>query len=113
MLPVTMACVFALAMTICSKGFAATQFAIYMSIANLGASAGSKAFGLVVERASYVQNYVVLGLFVVAMLFFTLGHQDVTLQEDVAQMFLDWSGQWSEGLARVLRIARQDGLLQF
>ena len=83
MLPVTMVCVFALAMTICQKGFAATQFAIYMSIANLGASAGSKAFGLVAERASFVQNYVVLGLFVVGMLFSTLFHQDVTEQENV------------------------------
>ncbi len=81
LLPVTMVCVFALAMTICSKGFAATQFAIYMSIANLGASAGSKAFGLVAEQASYVQNYMVLGLFVVAMLFSTLFHRDVAIEE--------------------------------
>ena len=42
--PVTMVCMIALAMTICSGPTSATQFAIYMSLANLGASAGSKAF---------------------------------------------------------------------
>lgn len=84
LIPATMVCVFALAMTICSKGIAATQFAIYMSIMNLGASAGSKAFGLIAERMGYVQNYIVLGLFVVAMLFSTLFHKDVNGQEDVS-----------------------------
>ena len=40
--PVTMVCMIALAMTICSGPTSATQFAIYMSLANLGSSAGSK-----------------------------------------------------------------------
>jgi PAT family beta-lactamase induction signal transducer AmpG len=88
-----MVCVFALAMAICSKGIAATQFAIYMSIMNLGASAGSKAFGLVSERTSYVQNYIVLGLFVVAMLFSILLHRDATVQDDVGAEAPDSPGQ--------------------
>jgi PAT family beta-lactamase induction signal transducer AmpG len=88
-----MVCVFALAMAICSKGIAATQFAIYMSIMNLGASAGPKAFGLVSERTSYVQNYVVLGLFVVAMLFSILFHRDATAQEGGGVVAPDLPGQ--------------------
>jgi len=43
-------------MTISTQGYAATQFAIYISIANPGASARSKAFGLVAERATFVQD---------------------------------------------------------
>lgn len=39
LMPVVMVCVIALAMTICSSGISATQFAVYMSVANLGYSA--------------------------------------------------------------------------
>ena len=39
--PVTMVCALALAMSLCSSANSATQFAIYMSTANLGASVGS------------------------------------------------------------------------
>jgi hypothetical protein len=46
---VTMVCMIALAMTICSGATSATQFAIYMSLANLGASAGSKTYGVIAE----------------------------------------------------------------
>ncbi len=38
--PVTMVCVLALAMSICTSGESATQFAIYMSVGNIGASDG-------------------------------------------------------------------------
>ena len=51
MSPVSMVCGIALAMSICSSGVSATQFAIYMSVANLGHSAGSKLFGLVSDHA--------------------------------------------------------------
>lgn len=75
MLPVTMVCVIALAMALCKSTISATQFAIYMSTANLGHSAGSKIFGLIAERTTYVQNYLLLSAFVIAMLVVLLLHR--------------------------------------
>ncbi len=67
MQPVTMVCVIALAMSICSTRISATQFAVYMSMANLGHSAGSKIFGSLAEYTSFVQNYALLGAIAVTM----------------------------------------------
>jgi PAT family beta-lactamase induction signal transducer AmpG len=66
--PVTMVCMIALAMAICSSATSATQFAIYMSLANLGSSAGSKTYGLIAEQTSYVQAYLLLGTITAAMI---------------------------------------------
>ena len=71
--PVTMVCMIALAMTVCSSENSATQFAIYMSLANLGASAGSKVYGMIAEQTSYVEAYLLLGsitLALIAIIFF-------------------------------------------
>ena len=68
MLPVTMVSVLALAMAVCSSACAATQFAIYMSVANLGHSAGSKIFGMVSEQTTYPQSYLLLSILVVGMI---------------------------------------------
>jgi PAT family beta-lactamase induction signal transducer AmpG len=73
--PVTMVCVIALAMAICASKVSATQFAIYMSVANLGHSAGSQIYGMVAERTTYVENYTILGLFVVTMIVFITFHR--------------------------------------
>jgi Zn-finger nucleic acid-binding protein len=73
--PVTMVCMIALAMAICSSANSATQFAIYMSVANLGASAGSKTYGMIAEQTSYVEAYLLLGAITVAMIFITLFHR--------------------------------------
>jgi PAT family beta-lactamase induction signal transducer AmpG len=59
--PVTMVCMIALAMAICSSATSATQFAIYMSLANLGSSAGSKTYGMIAGQTSYVEAYLLLG----------------------------------------------------
>ena len=67
MQPVTMVCVIALAMSICSTRISATQFAVYMSMANLGHSAGSKIFGSLSEYTSFVQNYALMGAIAVTM----------------------------------------------
>lgn len=75
MSPVVMVCVIALAMTVCASAASATQFAIYMSTANLGAAAGSKLFGLVSERSDYVEIYMLLGALVVVLLFIMLLHR--------------------------------------
>jgi PAT family beta-lactamase induction signal transducer AmpG len=75
MLPVVMVSVIALAMAICSSGISATQFAIYMSVANLGHSAGSKIYGMVGEQSTYVEAYTLLGLFVVGMIFVLFFHR--------------------------------------
>jgi PAT family beta-lactamase induction signal transducer AmpG len=66
--PVTMVCMIALAMAICSSATSATQFAIYMSLANLGSSAGSKTYGMISEQTSYVEAYLLLGAVTVAMI---------------------------------------------
>ena len=75
MSPVVMVCVIALAMTVCASAASATQFAIYMSTANLGAAAGSKLFGLLSERSDYAEIYMLLGALVVVLLFIMLLHR--------------------------------------
>jgi PAT family beta-lactamase induction signal transducer AmpG len=68
MVPITMVSVLALAMAVCSSACAATQFAIYMSVINLGHSAGSEIFGRVSEQTTYPQSYMLLGVLVVGMI---------------------------------------------
>jgi PAT family beta-lactamase induction signal transducer AmpG len=75
MLPVVMVCVIALGMTVCSSSCSATQFAIYMSVANLGYSAGSKIFGMVSEQASYTESYMLMSLLVIGMIVVLLFHR--------------------------------------
>lgn len=66
--PAVMVCMIAIAMSICSRGISATQFAVYMSAANLGASSGSKLYGIVSEQIGFVQSYFLLA----GLLVFTL-----------------------------------------
>jgi PAT family beta-lactamase induction signal transducer AmpG len=66
--PAVMVCMIAIAMSICTRGVSATQFAVYMSAANLGASSGSKLYGLVSEQVGFVQSYFLLA----GLLVFTL-----------------------------------------
>jgi PAT family beta-lactamase induction signal transducer AmpG len=73
--PVTMVCMIALAMTICASENSATQFAIYMSIANLGASAGSKTYGMIAESTSYGDAYLLLGAITVALIAIIFFHR--------------------------------------
>jgi PAT family beta-lactamase induction signal transducer AmpG len=75
MLPVVMVSVIALAMTICSGKCSATQFAIYMSVANLGHSAGSKIFGMVSETTSYSDSYKLLAALVIVLIVVLLFHR--------------------------------------
>jgi len=76
MLPVVMVASIALAMAICSSSISATQFAIYMSTANLGHSIGSKVYGMVAEQSTYVETYTLLSLLVVVMVFVLFFHRD-------------------------------------
>jgi Zn-finger nucleic acid-binding protein len=75
MLPVIMVSALALAMAICKSVNSATQFAIYMSVANFGHSAGSKIYGLVAEKSSYVQSYTMLSALFVALIIAILLHR--------------------------------------
>jgi len=75
MLPVVMVASLALAMAICKSVNSATQFAIYMSVANFGHSAGSKIYGTVAEKSSYVQSYTMLSAITVAMIVVLLFHR--------------------------------------
>jgi len=87
LLPVVMVCALALAMSICSHGESATQFAIYMSVSNLGATAGSLFYGMVAEVTTWPENYALKGLLVFLLLlailmFKTHGHPEETLSEE-------------------------------
>ena len=66
--PITMVCVLALAMAICSREVSATQFAIYMSTANLGSAMGSKVYGMIADSTSYGDSYMLLGALLLATL---------------------------------------------
>ena len=86
LLPVIMVCALALAMSICSHGESATQFAIYMSVSNLGAAAGSMFYGMVAEHTSWAQKYALKGLlvfalFLIILMFKTHGHPEEMLEE--------------------------------
>jgi MFS family permease len=86
LLPVIMVCALALAMSICSRAESATQFAIYMSIANLGASAGSMIFGAVADHTSWGQDYALRGLLafmllLAVLLYRTQGQPESLLEE--------------------------------
>ena len=76
MMPVVMVCVIALAMTICSSGNSATQFAIYMSTANLGHAAGSKIYGMVADGSNYVETYTLISLLVVVTISVLFFHRE-------------------------------------
>ncbi len=75
MLPVVMVSMIALAMAICSSTLATTQFAIYMSVANLGHSAGSKIYGMVAVQSTYAQSYALLGVFAVVLIVVIMFHR--------------------------------------
>ena len=75
MLPVVMVCTIALGMTICSSACSATQFAIYMSVANLGHSAGSKIFGMVADKTTYAESYMLMGVLVIGLIIALFFHR--------------------------------------
>jgi PAT family beta-lactamase induction signal transducer AmpG len=75
MLPVVMVSALALAMAICKSVNSATQFAIYMSVANLGHSAGSKIYGVTADKSSYVQSYTMLSALFVGLIITVLLHR--------------------------------------
>ena len=65
---ITFVTVIALYMTICWNKVAATQFSIYMSLANLSRSIGAALFALVAGRLSFVQDvYLMAALYAMAL----------------------------------------------
>jgi len=66
--PVTMVCMIALAMAICATASSATQFAVYMSIANLGTSVGSKLYGSIAGGTSYDEAFLLICLLSIIMI---------------------------------------------
>ncbi|MGB5722071.1 MAG: MFS transporter [Woeseiaceae bacterium] len=75
MLPIVMVSTIALAMAICSSSISATQFAVYMSVANLGHAIGSKVYGVVADKSTYVQSYTMMSVLVIAMIVVLLFHR--------------------------------------
>jgi Zn-finger nucleic acid-binding protein len=82
MLPIVMVASLALAMAICSGPVSATQFAIYMSVANLGHTVGSKIYGIVAEQSSYVQSYAMMSALVVAMIVVLVFYRHAPASDD-------------------------------
>jgi PAT family beta-lactamase induction signal transducer AmpG len=94
--PVVMVCGIALAMAICSSSASATQFAIYMSTANLGYSAGSKLFGMLAEHTDYVEIYTLLSALVLTtvlvLMFHRYGHEPERTQKRVRRYTIGTGG---------------------
>ncbi len=84
--PVTMVCVLALAMALCTSASSATQFAIYMSVANLGSSVGAKTYGFIAEGTSYPSAYIILGCLSLATLIVVLLHRHRHAEESRARV---------------------------
>lgn len=87
LLPIIMVCVLALAMSICTSAESATQFAIYMSVCNIGATVGSLFYGSVSGITNWSQNYALMGLIVFLLLLTILmyrtgGHPERLLEPD-------------------------------
>ena len=85
LLPIIMVCVLALAMSICTSSESATQFAIYMSVCNIGATVGSVFYGSVSGVTDWSQNYALMGLIVFLLLlsilmYRTHGHPEKLLE---------------------------------
>ena len=59
----------AVAMAICAKQVAATQFALFMALGNVGYSAGSAAFGPLTTVLSYEAIFVVFAAVTIAAIF--------------------------------------------
>jgi PAT family beta-lactamase induction signal transducer AmpG len=95
MMPVVMVCVIALAMTICSSGISATQFAVYMSTANLGHAAGSKIYGMVADGTSYVEAYTVITLIVAVIILVLFFHREEDSEDTPRKRTIPFGG--SEG----------------
>lgn len=81
MMPIVMVSTIALAMAICSSSISATQFAVYMSVANLGHAIGSKVYGMVADKSSYVQSYTMMSVLVAAMIVILLFHRHKVEEE--------------------------------
>jgi len=89
LLPIIMVCVLSLAMSICTSGESATQFAIYMSVCNMGATVGSLLYGAVSGITNWSQNYALMGLIVFLLLlailmYRTRGHPEKLLEQEGA-----------------------------
>lgn len=89
LMPIIMVCALALAMSVCTAAESATQFAIYMSVSNMGATVGSFFYGAVAEHTSWAQNYALKG-FLIFLLLLTIflyrshGHPEELLEDQPA-----------------------------
>ena len=79
--PITMVCALALAMSIVGTKESATQFAIYMSVANVGGTLGAVGYGQLAGITGWNQQYVILGMLIffsllAILMFRTHGHPE-------------------------------------
>ncbi len=99
LLPVVTVTVIALAMAICSSTISATQFAIYMSVGNLGHAAGSKVYGMFAQQSSYVESYSLLGTLAVAMIAVLLFYRHRSVQPATASIKRKVVRKYTAGIA--------------
>jgi Zn-finger nucleic acid-binding protein len=99
LLPIVMVAVIALPMAICSSTISATQFAIYMSVANLGSAAGSQLYGMVSEQSSYVQSYALLGTLSVVMIAALVFHKAHHVESATASNTRKTARKYTVGIA--------------
>jgi len=99
LLPIVMVAVIALPMAICSSTISATQFAIYMSVANLGSAAGSQLYGTVAQQSSYVQSYALLGTLSVVMIAALMFHKHHHVESATAGKTRKVARKYTVGIA--------------
>jgi PAT family beta-lactamase induction signal transducer AmpG len=91
---------FALLMAVCWKRVAATQFSLYMAIANMGLSGGSALLGPLQEWFGYPPLFFVIaccGLLVVALLRFVNVGQHLQRVKSLDAMPTARSHEWQTG----------------
>jgi len=77
---------------VCSSGISATQFAVYMSVANLGHAAGSKVYGMVADGSNYVEAYTVISLLVIVIITVLFFHREEDSEEAPRKRTIPFGG---------------------
>ncbi len=77
--------IIALFMNLCWTAVAATQFSVYMALANVSRTIGGMAFALVADHLSYSHDFLIMGgllaLSAIALVFFNEGSHAATLRQ--------------------------------
>jgi PAT family beta-lactamase induction signal transducer AmpG len=109
--PTAMVASLALAMAVCSSSVSATQFAIYMSTANLGGVFGAKLYGLVAEESTYVQEWSVLSGMIIFVIIFVMFYRHGA-EQDTEQEVRKPNRKVTVGVAGAGAVSFQSGAIR-